>query len=297
MRSVAAIVVCFHPDPDKLGRLIAALDEAVGEIIVFDNGGLDPAALPQLAEGRIRVLSRGGDNLGVATALNLACQQAWEDGYRYAVTFDQDSLPAKEMVAVLLAELQAWQHGGSKVAAIGPQLVDVRAGARKTARFLVVSRLGRQSVAREGTQPVSFLITSGCLFDLRVWALEARFDDRLFIDLVDLNWCWQLAGRGYTILGTTKTTLVHELSGGLKETRWITLTRYGGARRYFQCRNGVYHLLHVSLSPGGKLFVLKYIVSTMISAAWADDTPRASLWQCLRGLAHGALRKMGPFRP
>lgn len=296
MSRVAAIIVCFHPDGKQLSNLVTTVASAVDEIIIFNNGGLYESALPAVA-CQLKIESRDAENLGVATALNLACEVACRDGCRYAVMFDQDSLPDDAMIPVLLEELRAWQARGHRVAAIGPQLVDVRGGERRTHPFLLLSKSGAHRIAVQGTRQVSQVITSGCLIDLRVWLEGARFDDGLFIDLVDINWCWRLVSRGYVVLGTTRATLVHELSGGLRETRWLTLTRYGPVRRYFQCRNAVYHLLWVPLPSGGSRFMLKSIASTMIASIRADDFPWQSLWQCCRGLAHGVGRKMGAFRP
>lgn len=296
MSRVAAIIVCFHPDREQLSRLVTAVAAQVDEIILFNNGGLNEAVLPATA-CRLRVESRGGENLGMATALNLACEVACRDDCRYAVTFDQDSLPSDFMITALFKELTAWRAAGHRVAAIGPRLVDVRGGESRAHPFLVLKRFGVHRIAARGTHQVSQLITSGCLFDLQVWSEVERFDEKLFIDLVDINWCWRLLLRGYTILGTARGTLVHELSSGLRETRWITLTSYGPVRRYFQCRNAVYHLLWVKMPSGGNGFMLRGILSTMISAIRADNRPWQSFWQCCRGIAHGIGRKMGPYRP
>lgn len=296
MSHVAAIIICFHPDREKLARLIGSIAEAVDEIILFNNGGLDEEYLPAVTT-KISIETRGGQNLGIATALNIASEAARRSGCRYAVTFDQDSHPEKSMIPVLLAELQGWQARGHLVAAIGPQLVDVRAGGAKTSPFVQTSKLDSKNLAGEGTQPVSLLITSGCLFDLEVWRTAARFDDRLFIDYVDFNWCWRLAMHGYQLLGTTKARMRHELSGGLKPLGRLILTKYGPVRRYFQCRNAVYHLLHEPIPLGAKRFVMRNIATTMIAAAYADDAVAKSLWQCLRGCVHGVFKKLGPFRP
>lgn len=296
MNRVAAIIICFHPDSEKLARLIASIAEAVDEIIIFNNGGLDEERLPAAAT-KISIETRGGHNLGIASALNIASEAAWRSGCRYAVTFDQDSHPEKSMIPILLAELQDWQARGHLVAAIGPQLVDVRAGVAKTSPFVQTSRRDSKYLAGEGTQPVSLLITSGCLFDLEIWKTVTRFDDRLFIDYVDFNWCWRLAGHGYQLLGTTKARMRHELSGGLKPLGRLVLTKYGPVRRYFQCRNAVYHLLYEPTSLGAKRFVMKNIATAMIAAAYADDAVAKSLWQCFRGCIHGVFKKLGPFRP
>lgn len=295
MSRVAAIIICFHPDSEKLGRLVSCVSEVVDEVIIFDNGGLVEAELPAFGD-KLRIETCGGQNLGVATALNLACAAAWERGCRYAVTFDQDSQPDKAMIPGLLAELRNWAQVGGKAAAIGPQLIDVRDGSERKAPFLWISRFSCGRVRGEGTQPVSLLITSGCLLDLEVWKSVARFEDALFIDFVDHNWCWRVAAQGYALLGTTKVKMVHELSDGLRTAGRATLTMYGPTRRYFQCRNAVYHLFHYPFSVGRARFELRTIVHTVLSAALADGARWQSLWQCLRGGGHGLCRRLGPFR-
>lgn len=295
MSRIAAIIICFHPDHEKLARLISGVAPVVDEVIVFNNGGLLEMELPSLS-GKLRVVARGGQNLGVASALNIACEVAREGGCRYAVTFDQDSQPGSAMIPALLAELQYWTRNGGKAAAIGPQLVDVRADTVRTAPFLWISRFSCRKVTTEGTWPVSLLITSGCLLDLDVWNSVARFDDALFIDFVDHNWCWRVAAQGYIVLGTTKVRMVHELSDGVKTAGRATLTMYGPTRRYFQCRNAVYHLFHYPFSVGRARFELRTIAHTVLSAALADTARWPSLWQCLRGLGHGVGGRLGPFR-
>lgn len=296
MTSVAAIIICFHPDHERLAALIATIAGSVDEIILFDNGGLDAKALPAVGV-RLRVEARGGENLGVATALNLACELASQGGCKYAISFDQDSTPDEAMISQLLTELQDWQGRGERVAAIGPQVVDVRDGTERSPPFLWISRYRCRQVTGHGTQPVSLLITSGCLFDLNVWKTVAKFDDKLFIDLVDHNWCWRLAASGYDVLGTTKVRMVHELSSGLKKAGRATLTMYGPVRRYFQCRNATYHLLYEPFTLGKMRFLVRSTVLTVASAAFADKAPWVALWQCVRGTIHGACRMMGPFRP
>lgn len=292
---LGAIIVCFYPDAEKLSRLISVLAEAVDVVILFNNGGLDETSLPVVGN-RLRVEAHGGRNLGLALALNLACEVAWADGCRYVVTFDQDSLPERSMISILLAELQVWQERTPKVAAIGPQLLDVRSSSVRTSAFVQTSRLSGGSIVEAETQPVALLITSGCLIDLKVWATVAKFDDRLFIDYVDLNWCWRLARQGYIVLGTTKTRMQHELSKGLKQLGPLTLTKYGPVRRYFQCRNAVYHLLYERLPPGARRFIFKNLLTTVIASVFADEAVGESLSHCWRGVVDGARKKLGPFR-
>jgi rhamnosyltransferase len=292
MNRLTAIIVCFHPEHEKLGSLIQALAPSVASVIVFDNGGLDVARLPAVGTA-VHVESRGGVNLGIATALNICCRLAWENGARYAITFDQDSLPEPGMVETLMAELQDWQTRGQRVAAIGPRFVDVRSGVERVIPFLWTTAFAIRYLAGEETQPVSLLMTSGCLLDLQVWKLVS-FDDRLFIDLVDYNWCWRLARQGYIFLGSGRARLRHELSQRLVHIGRIMLTSYTPQRRYYQCRSAVYNFLYVDVPPGGKRFLLSYLFGAWLVAVSIDAAKLRSLWQCLRGCAHGLVGRLGP---
>lgn len=291
---IAAIIVCFHPDADKLAALIKTIAPAVELVIVFDNGGLDSSCLPVVGV-RVRVESHKGANVGIGMALNLSSQIASQAGCRYAISFDQDSLPEPGMIDTLIAELHGAIARGLKVAAIGPQLVDVRDDQHR--RSIFIRFVGHRGFDRggEGTGEVSLLITSGCLYNLQAWE-EIPFDDRLFIDHVDFNWCLRLLRQGFVLLGTTRARMCHELSAGLVKLNWITLTQYSPLRRYFQCRNAIYQILYEAMPPGARRFLLKNLVSTVMAAAWADEARWRSLGQCARGLMHGLFRHLGPFR-
>jgi len=293
MNRVAAVIVCYYPDEAKLTRLILAIHESVDLIVMIDNGGVD-ARGPRALSDKIRVESRGGINLGVASALNLGCDIATNQGCRYAISFDQDSHPGREMIHVLLAELQEFQSRGHKVAAIGPQLKDERGDSPHMMGFVRFTRFGFNTWRGAGTEPVDMLITSGCLMDLSAWQDDGRFNDALFIDFVDHNWCWRLARRSYLFLGTGRTIMSHELSNGVKKTSRGSLNTYSPVRRFYQCRNAVYHLLHEPLNYPQRRFTVRILYFTVLSALYSDPQTLQSLRACLRGFVHGMLKKLGP---
>lgn len=293
MNSISSIIICFHPDVKKVNGLIESIDECVDQIIVFDNGGLNTVEL-NFRSGKVRVESRGV-NVGIAEALNIGCGIALESGCRFIVTFDQDSAPEKSMIPVLVEEFLKYPAGSHRVAAIGPQLIDVRDASEGIFPFIQFSSFGYHEWRGEGTQPVSQLITSGCLIDLDIWVDDNKFDDRLFIDFVDNNWCWRVIRKGYVVLGTAKTKMTHELSDQIKKKNLYSLNAYGPMRRYFQARNAVYHLCYEKLSIAQKFYVLKSLGVTFCSVLFADKRSIQSLWQCVRGVGHGIGRRFGPF--
>jgi len=295
MGTTASIIICFYPDASKLSKLIASIEACVDHIILFDNGGLDRSD-PQWGGDKVIIETRDGANLGIARPLNIGCEMALALGCRYLVTFDQDSNPPKDMIPILVHEIESFSSGGQKIAAIGPQLVDIRDGQSHASPFIRFTSFGYQKWVGEGTEPVSQLITSGCLIDLTIWKALARFDERLFIDLVDNNWCWSLIRQGAMVLGTSKTAMVHELSLQIKRYPGISMNGYTPIRRYYQCRNAFYHLVYEPISVGQRLYVAKALLVAMVSALFSDRQPVQSFIRCLHGLMHGAVKRLGAYK-
>ena len=294
MNGVAAIVVCFFPDLGKLRVLIEIIEPSVCKIILFNNGGLNEVEL-NCKNPKIKVESLGM-NVGIGAALNAGCDLALANGARFAVTFDQDSAPEKNMIPSLVAEILKYQTINEKAIAIGPQLIDVRGNKNIVSSFIQFRRFGSEKWSGKGVQPVSQIITSGCLIDLKIWNNGNRFDDELFIDLVDHSWCWKMVRKGYVILGTTNTKMPHELSDEIKIAKGYSLTTYGAKRRYYQVRNSFFHLLYQPLTWAQKFYVVRIIAVVFISSVLSDKEPLQSVRCCVKGFGDGVRRRLGPYR-
>ncbi|HQS60063.1 MAG TPA: glycosyltransferase family 2 protein [Gallionellaceae bacterium] len=294
MNGVSAIIVCFYPNLEKLRTLIKTIEPSVNEIILFNNGGLNEDKF-NYYNGKVRV-EYPGENVGIATALNVGCDIALKKGSRFVATFDQDSSPRDSMIPLLVEDILEYQTLNDKAIAIGPQLVDVRGEKNLISPFIRFSRFGIEKWSGPGVQPVSQVITSGCLIDLKVWHDGNRFDDRLFIDLVDHSWCWKLERKGYLILGTTNTKMQHELSEDIKTTKRYSLTTYSATRRYYQVRNSFYLLLYQPLAWAQRIYILRIIAAVFVSSVLSDKKPMRSVCRCFKGLGHGLLKQLGPYR-
>lgn len=287
-----AIIICFHPDHKKLANLVGDINQSVSRVIIFDNGGVDPDALLGVSS-KVEIVSRGR-NAGLGEALNHGCDEGFKGGYRFVVSFDQDSSPSSEMIDTLKRELLAYQEKDPRAIAIGPQLIDHRNGQDHVMPFIRFRGLRAEKWSGEGTKPVSHLITSGCMIDVSRWDAVDRFLADLFIDYVDNNWSWRAGRRGYVLLGTSLARMPHELSEGIEEKGIISANKYSPFRRYFQMRNSVYHLIHERLTFAQRLYVLRAMTVTLVSSVISDTSSIKSVQQCLRGLGHGLIGKLGP---
>lgn len=237
---VAAVVVTYRPDLPVLAELLAALSRQCQTVLVVDNAS--PAAtqawLQQWQEeapaGGSRLLLPQTSNLGVGAAQNLGIARAAALGASHVLLSDQDSLPAADMVAQLLAASRA---AGEGLALAAPVFVPVEqlAGTGGEAcasaadgHFLacVEGRYRRVCCPADGVREVDVAIASGSLIPLALFDAIGRFDESLFIDAVDTEWCLRARALGYRILAVGRARLGHRLGDACRRI-WLP----GGWRR------------------------------------------------------------------
>lgn len=209
---VCAVLVTHRPELTVLAEQMAALAPQVGHVVVVDNASPDPGFRDFCAGHPEMQLLALSENRGLAHALNTGIERARSlAGTSCVLLMDQDSVPAPGMVRELAAALAKLATHG-KVAAVGPCFRDVRESAEAPfvrIRFPFNRKLhcdGRCTEIR-----CDFLISSGCLIPLAVLDDIGGMDDALFIDNVDLEWCFRAADAGYALYGVCAAGLGHRL--------------------------------------------------------------------------------------
>ncbi len=236
---VCSITVAYDPDPQRLAAQVAALHGQVDEIVVVDNGSAMPvASLPGLHAARVVAL---GANRGVAGGFNAGLAAARAGGAEHVLLLDDDSVPAPGMVAALLAALGRGRQapGSPRVAAVGPRIADAR-----DAREYPFVRLGwthnRHVRCAAGDEVVAcdFLISSGSLIPLEALRALGEFDEALFVDSVDLEWCCRARDRGWSLFGACAASLDHRLGERRRKVLGtIELVVHPPERLYYMTRN------------------------------------------------------------
>ncbi len=237
---VTSITVAFNPNPERLAEQVRALQGEVGDIVIVDNGSeIAVAQLPQLAGLPIRVLALA-DNTGVAHGFNAGVAAARERGAQFVLLLDDDSVPESGMVAELVSACRSRGEGAERVAAVGPRVQDSR-----DPRDYPFIRLGwtHNRHVRCGETPgevvaCDFLISSGSLVPMSAFAAVGEFDESLFIDSVDLEWCCRARDRGLALYGVCAARLDHRLG----DRRQLVLNAFelvvhSPERIYYMTRN------------------------------------------------------------
>ena len=296
---IIAVVVTYHPQWSELHTLLQATLAQVDAIIVIDNGS-DTASLEQLAQFAkdhpitIHFLEQ---NYGVATAQNKGITLAKEYGAQYVVLFDQDSIPAPDMVAKLLEASMSKEAAGIKVAAVGPFYEDLR---RQVPSRPFVSLEGLRVVLQDnqGTEnivPVSYLIASGSLTSIATFDMVGVMQDELFIDYVDIEWGLRARALGFQSFGVGNALLQHSLGEQIRFILGKSYCFHSPLRHYYQFRNGLWFLRQPHLSMSEKIGGSSRLLKRFIACALFVKPHQENWRMMLKGIAHGMTGRFGQY--
>jgi rhamnosyltransferase len=231
---VVAIICTYRAEPALLHELLAVVVPQVATICVVDDG-TSAAELPALracvaaaTAGRPGLrLVECGSNRGLAAALNTGIDIAREAGATHCLLLDQDSRPADNMVAALLAAENAALAHGLPLAGVGPLLPEV------PRRELAVD----DGSPVPGLRPVELLITSGSLIRLAVFDRIGVMDESLFIDNVDLDWSFRAHALGLATCVAEAATMRHRIGEQRRLAGGMVVAVHTPDRLYYMMRN------------------------------------------------------------
>jgi rhamnosyltransferase len=241
---IASITVTYNPDPGRLSEQIRALRGQVDRILVVDNGSQAPVGDMLAADpgGPSIELIGLAENRGVASAFNIGVRRARERGAQFVLLLDHDSIPTPGMVTALRAAYErcAQSPGAPPVAAVGPRVNDVR-----DHREYPFIRMGwthnrHLRCGADGAQALAcdFIISSGTLIPLESFSSVGEFDESLFIDSVDLEWCCRARSRGLALYGVCAARLDHWLGDQRRRVLGnLRLVVHSPQRVYYMTRN------------------------------------------------------------
>lgn len=285
---VWACVVCYRASPAAVRRLVDALQPQVDQVLVMDNAA-DPSLAAALPGGARYVAMPS--NLGTAGALNRGWAMALAEGADALVSFDQDSVPGNGMVPRLR---DALARSGGKVAAVGPAKIDPRNG--RPHRLLKPIRFLRHSTLPAGEAPVEVdhLISSGCLIPAAAFRAVGPYDEALFLDYTDMDWCVRARTAGFTHFCVPTATLSHTIGDEVVDLGARTLPLHTPLRTYLVVRN---HLLLWRKPAVPRLWLLSDALQVMkkVAGLLVLAPQRAQRLRAVgRGIAHGLRGRGGP---
>jgi len=290
-QDICAIIVTYFPDAEFVQRE-ERIRKQVGRVLIVDNTPDAKLGVPtkMLKSSGIEII-QNNENLGVGAALNLGMARANELGFRWAITFDQDSWVHDELVTKLI-EIYVRQPRPELVGIIGCNFEDENT---------------RKSPFKYDEDGPVFLetrtvITSGSLISAAVFYAAGSFRSDFFIDFIDHEYCLRLRKLGYRVLVSTAPLMVHALGAatpfdlGRGPARLsLVLTNRSPLRRYYMTRNGLLVArLYIVEAP---IWVIRNVASilgfALLKIAFEKNRRLKKFWGTLYGAFDGLRSKTG----
>jgi rhamnosyltransferase len=294
---VVTVVVTYQPVIDDLTKLLNALVEQVDSVIIVDNGSVTDmsSCFKQYSSLKVSVLCLG-NNMGVAFAQNTGIKEAKKMNATHVLLFDQDSIPASDMVLRLRSKLKEIENQGIKVAAVGPCYKDERNMDRPS--FISVSGLKViKSFCRSADEilETDVLISSGSLIPMSVLGEIGGPLNELFIDQVDFEWCFRAKSHGYRLFGVCNALMHHSMGENPRIFLGQKFLHHGPLRHYYIFRNAVWLLSKRYVSLGWKLLFIRTILIRLIVYCGFVAPRLDYLKMMAKGIWDGLRGRLGEF--
>ena len=221
---LAGVVTLYYPRLEYLHN-IRTYAEYLGTVYIVDNtpdSNKEFKAELSVAIPHAKYVSEM-NNHGVAHALNLGLEAARKDGYRWLLTMDQDSSFTPAQAARYFSSIN--NHRDENVAILSPS----------------------HSTPEEDDGPCVYVEkdivwTSGNMVDVNMAEAIGGFDEKLFIDSVDHEYCLRAKLKGYKILQARNCFMTHEVGDerlvGFRKRKKRSF--HSPKRMYFMIRNTFY---------------------------------------------------------
>lgn len=246
-------IVTFNPEISRLREDLDSICGQADRVYIFDNGSNNFEVIRELLKVYDEKIALLGceKNRGIAYALNRLCEIAICNGYKWMLTLDQDSVCSPNLVDKLL------QYIKDDVAVVGPQII-----CRNNEKFI--------KKTNDKFEYVDWLITSASLTNLECFNTINGFDEWLFIDWVDYDYCIRAGRAGYKIIQVNDVQLLHEL--GKLQCRNVLgkvvyVTNHSSFRYFYMVRNSLYLAKKLGLK-NMYAFLIKLFLKVLI---WEPD--------------------------
>jgi rhamnosyltransferase len=227
--NIAAAVILYHPDLKTTGHILSYARQ-VNRLYILDNSennNVSKEIVTALGSLSHVIYIHDGINKGISIRLNEATNRAIEEGYDCLLTMDQDSYFDQDTIPVYVNCIQNFTYK-EQVAMFGVQFENRTTNAMNCE-----------------PKEADHLITSGSMLNLKLFKEIGPFDEALFIDKVDHEYCLRARLHHYKIIQFDTIFLNHSLGTitygrSLKNLKLTPRVIHSPIRMYYIIRNYFY---------------------------------------------------------
>ncbi len=216
---INGVVVLYNPDNTILKNIYSYIN-FIDKLYVVDNSEQKNTELIKKLEeiNKCHYIDNNG-NQGIAYALNIAAKCAIENNVHWLLTMDQDSKFENNNLRELIDFIQ--NNDTSKIGIVSPMHSEKE-----------VNNFDSQFCAYT-------TMTSGNLLNLDIYQKIGPFEEKLFIDSVDIEYCLRLY-KNHFLIKRIKNVILNHILGNTQKKRFYLVSNHNYIRRYYIVRNRLY---------------------------------------------------------
>ena len=226
---IGAVVVLYNPTKEEVNN-INTYKNRVSHTVIIDNSNVNNQKMVDeivFLSSNITYYSEQL-NMGLAKAFNIGIDILHEIGCNWALLFDADSRLESDIIT---AYKEAMNKYGSEVAVFSPIHIFDRA----------------KKIQYKGYRKVNWAKTSGCLYNCEIFKKQNGFKEELFVDGLDMDYCYKVREKGYKIIEVEAAKINHfPAISKVVEIGNKVILKYGYAspwRYYMQARALIWLIL------------------------------------------------------
>lgn len=237
MNHICALITLFYPDYEKLEKNIRQILSYADRIYLLANSKVDF----DLKNSSV-VLIQNERNFGLSKSFNSGIRRAAEEGFEFAIFFDQDSFLSADNFERLFREML--RENKKNAACIGPSL-KVRGNSINIPRW---TRNGRFRTSGD-VLSVNNVITSGMLVNISAFRKVGGFDENFPVDFSDFTFCWNCIRGNYAVLQSMDALMSHEIGNSGMSLGKHTVHFHAPYRNYFLVRDTLNIIFRYKSTP------------------------------------------------
>ena len=223
MISLSAITIWYNPQTMQnptASEAILSYSSRMDKVYIIDNSSNNNSSLINNIPNAVYIPNY--KNLGIAKALNQGCEAAKQDGFDWVLTMDQDSFFEETQLNKFISIFNDFTLSDNSIKSFAPTQLDsgnsniviTKQVIKNIISFFLPHYLEKREQKKLDVPDTVFvdrIMTSANIINLNTWAEIGRFDEILFIDEVDHDFCTRLVFSNYKILKINTCHVNHRL--------------------------------------------------------------------------------------
>lgn len=223
---IAGCVILYNPEQSVEQHIISYINK-VDKLYIIDNSENPAKNFELLTNHNFKIIFISDEvNEGIAKRLNHVCDLAIKEGFEFMLTMDQDSYFDESSIKNYFNCVDAFKD-------------------KMQASMFGASYKQKPVEINCSYIQVKQLITSGSIINLETFKIVGNFDENLFIDFVDTEYCFRSILKGYKLIEFFNIYMHHNLGQlseqrSLKNLKKTNRTFHTHIRLYYMLRNFLY---------------------------------------------------------